>query len=123
MLSNTLQAVISQSLFRRIDQPGMVACIEILICTTAVRKCIRDGRIHEIPGIIETSRRLGMQTMDQGIAEIYCNGFIDYQEALARAAHPELLEKQLAAMGKTYYNLNIPQPQASQPEPKHAYVK
>ena len=67
MLSNTLQAVISQTLFRRVDQPGMVPCVEILLCTSAVRNCIRENRIYEIPNIIETSRRLGMQTMDHSI--------------------------------------------------------
>jgi twitching motility protein PilT len=54
MLANTLQAVISQTLFRRIDQPGMVPCTEILLCTSAVRNCIRENRIYEIPNIIET---------------------------------------------------------------------
>ncbi|MHC5094650.1 MAG: type IV pilus twitching motility protein PilT, partial [Planctomycetota bacterium] len=43
MLSNTLQAVISQTLFRRVDQPGMVPCCEILLCTSAVRNCIREN--------------------------------------------------------------------------------
>ncbi|MHC4773554.1 MAG: ATPase, T2SS/T4P/T4SS family, partial [Planctomycetota bacterium] len=52
MLSNTLQAVISQTLFRRVDQPGMVPCCEILLCTSAVRNCIRENRIFEIPNII-----------------------------------------------------------------------
>ncbi|MHC5181646.1 MAG: type IV pili twitching motility protein PilT, partial [Planctomycetota bacterium] len=53
-----------QTLFRRVDQPGMVPCCEILLCTSAVRNCIRENRIFEIPNIIETSRRLGMQTME-----------------------------------------------------------
>ena len=76
MLSNTLQAVISQTLFKRIDQPGMVPCVEILLCTSAVRNCIRENRIYEIPNIIETSRRLGMQTMDFSIQQMYIAGFI-----------------------------------------------
>ncbi|MHC4639788.1 MAG: type IV pilus twitching motility protein PilT, partial [Planctomycetota bacterium] len=54
MLANTLQAVISQTLFRRIDRPGMVPCTEILLCTPAVRNCIRENRLCEIPNIIET---------------------------------------------------------------------
>ena len=49
MLANTLQAVISQTLFKRIDQPGMVPCTEILLCTSATRNCIRENRIYEIP--------------------------------------------------------------------------
>ncbi|MHC4186163.1 MAG: type IV pilus twitching motility protein PilT, partial [Planctomycetota bacterium] len=43
MLANTLQAVVSQTLFRRVDEPGMVPCVEILLCTSAVRNCIREN--------------------------------------------------------------------------------
>ncbi len=64
MLANTLQAVISQTLFRRSDQPGMIPGVEIMLCTPAVRNCIRENRIFEIPNIIATSRALGMQSLD-----------------------------------------------------------
>jgi len=95
MLANTLQAVISQTLFRRIDEPGMVPCAEILLCTSAVRNCIRENRIYEIPNIIETSRRLGMQNMDNSIADRYFKGFIDREEAIARSSNPGKMEKLL----------------------------
>ena len=98
MLANTLQAVISQTLFRRIDEPGMVPCCEILLCTSAVRNCIRESRIYEIPNIIETSRRLGMQTMDNSIADMYEKGFLDREEAVARAMNPGKMEKVLPQM-------------------------
>lgn len=101
MLANTLQAVISQTLFRRVDQPGMVPCTEILLCTSATRNCIRENRIYEIPNIIETSRRLGMQSMDNSIAEMYFKGFIDREEAIVRSGNPGKMEKILAAAGKT----------------------
>ncbi len=100
MLANTLQAVISQTLFRRIDQPGMVPCTEILLCTSATRNCIRENRIYEIPNIIETSRRLGMQTMDNSIAEMYFKGFIDRDEAIVRSSNPGKMEKILVEAGK-----------------------
>ncbi len=100
MLANTLQAVISQTLFRRIDQPGMVPCTEILLCTSATRNCIRENRIYEIPNIIETSRRLGMQSMDHGIAEMYFKGFIDRDEAIVRSSNPGKMEKILVPTGK-----------------------
>jgi twitching motility protein PilT len=95
MLANTLQAVISQTLFRRVDQPGMVPCTEILLCTSAVRNCIRENRIYEIVNIIETSRKFGMQTMDNSIAEGYFNGFIGREEAIARSSNPSKMEKLL----------------------------
>ena len=100
MLANTLQAVISQTLFRRIDEPGMVPCTEILLCTSATRNCIRENRIYEIPNIIETSRRLGMQSMDHGIAEMYFKGFIDRDEAIVRSSPPGKMEKILVTAGK-----------------------
>jgi len=98
MLANTLQAIISQTLFRRIDEPGMVPCTEVLLCTSAVRNCIRENRIYEIPNIIETSRRVGMQNLDNSIADMYSKGFIDREEAIARSSNPGKMNKLLAPM-------------------------
>lgn len=100
MLANTLQAVISQTLFRRIDKPGMIPCCEILLCTSAVRNCIRENRIYEIPNIIETSRRLGMQNLDNSIAEMYFKGHIDREEAVTRSSNPGKMEKILVPMNE-----------------------
>ena len=97
MLANTLQAVISQTLFKRADKPGMVPAIEVMLCTPAVRNCIRENRIFEIPNIIETSRALGMQTLDSSIKQLFVNGHISKEDAIAQAAHPEKLERSLAA--------------------------
>ena len=98
MLANTLQAVISQTLFRRVDKPGMVPCTEILLCSSAVRNCIRENRIYEIPNVIETSRRMGMQNMDHSIAEMYSKGYIDREEAITRSSNPAKMDKILAPM-------------------------
>jgi twitching motility protein PilT len=95
MLANTLQAVVSQTLFKRIDEPGMVPCIEILLCTSAVRNCIRENRIYEIPNIIETSRRLGMQNLDNSIADMYFQGYIDREDAIMSSNNPGKMEKML----------------------------
>jgi twitching motility protein PilT len=100
MLANTLQAVISQTLFRRIDEPGMVPCTEILLCTSAVRNCIRENRIYEIPNIIETSRKIGMQNMDGSIADMYFKGFLDREEAITRSNNPAKMDKLLKPMGE-----------------------
>jgi len=95
MLANTLQAVLSQTLFKRVDEPGMVPCTEILLCTSAVRNCIRENRIYEIPNIIETSRRLGMQNLDNSITDMYFKGYIDRDEAIMRSSNPAKMEKTL----------------------------
>jgi twitching motility protein PilT len=96
MLANTLKAVISQTLFRRVDKPGMVPCTEILLCTSAVRNCIRENRLHEIPNIIETSARLGMHSMDTSIAEMYAKGYIEREEAISRSSDSTKMARLLA---------------------------
>jgi twitching motility protein PilT len=97
MLANTLQAVVSQTLFSRIDRPGMIPAVETLLCTPAVRNLIREARTFEIPNIIETSRAIGMCSLDSSIAELYFNGYISREDAIASAAQPDKLERQLAA--------------------------
>jgi twitching motility protein PilT len=97
MLANTLVAVVSQTLFKRRDEPGMVPAVEVMLCTPAVRNCIRENRIFEIPNAIETSRALGMQTLDSSIKQLYVNGYITKEDAIAQAAHPEKLDRALVA--------------------------
>lgn len=97
MLANTLQAVVSQTLFTRIDRPGMVPAVETLLCTPAVRNLIRENRTYEIPNVIETNRAIGMSSLDSSIAELYFNGMISREDAIAQAAYPDKLERQLAA--------------------------
>ncbi len=97
MLANTLQAVISQTLFKRIDKKGMVPAVEIMLCTPAVRNLIRENRAFEIPNVIETNRALGMNSLDNAIAELYFNGMVSREDAIAQAAYPEKLERALVA--------------------------
>ena len=97
MLGNTLQAVISQTLFSRIDQPGMCPAVEVMLCTPAVRNIIREARTFEIPNVIDTNRQMGMVSLDNSIAELFFNGLISREDAIAQAAFPEKLERQLAA--------------------------
>ncbi len=95
MLANAFQAVVSQTLFSRADKPGMVPGTEILLCTSAVRNCIRENRIYEIPNIIETSRRFGMHLMDNSIAELAAKGYIEREEAILRSSNRGKMEKLL----------------------------
>ncbi|MEM8834381.1 MAG: type IV pilus twitching motility protein PilT [Planctomycetota bacterium] len=97
MLADTLQAVVSQTLFKRIDQKGMTPAVEVLLCTPAVRNIIREGRAFEIPNVIETNRSMGMCTLDNAIAELFFNGLISRDDALAQAAYPDKLKQQIAA--------------------------
>ena len=97
MLANTLQAVISQTLFKRIDAKGMVPGVEVMLCTPAIRNLVRENRTFEIPNVIETNRALGMNTLDNSISELFFNGMISREDAIAQSAYPEKLERALVA--------------------------
>ncbi len=97
MLGNTLQAVVSQTLLRRIDQRGMAPAVEILTCTPAVRNLIREARTFEIPNVIETSRRQGMVSMDASIQSLFFNGMISREDAISHASHADAMDSALAA--------------------------
>ncbi len=94
-LANTLRGIISQTLLPRIDQPGMVPAVEVLVMTPAVRNCIREDRLFEIPNIISTNRALGMQTLDGCIRDLYERGFVSRESALAQASNPDRLAQVL----------------------------
>jgi twitching motility protein PilT len=97
MLSNTLQAVVSQTLFKRSDRPGMIPAAEVLICTNAVRSCIRENRVFEIPNIIQTGAAKGMVTLDQCIKGLYLNGRISREDALSKANLRDWMNQSLSA--------------------------
>ena len=58
---------------------------------------IRENRTFEIPNVIETNRSIGMSSLDASIAELYFNGMISKEDAVAQAAFPDKLERQLVA--------------------------
>lgn len=95
LLSNTLQAVVTQTLFRRVDGQGMVPALEIMTCTAAVRNCIRENRLHEIPNIIETSRQAGMCSMDEAIKALYLNGLVTAEAALEKINNADKFRQQV----------------------------
>jgi twitching motility protein PilT len=68
-LSEALKGVIAQNLFKRIDKKGRVAALEILVFTTAVANLVREGKTHQIPGMIQVGKKLGNQPLDDAIME------------------------------------------------------
>lgn len=97
MVANTLRGVVCQRLFPRVDEAGMIPATEVLVSTPAVRNCIRENRIFEIPNIIETNRALGMALFDESLKRLYFNGKISRQDAVTYARQPEQLERALTA--------------------------
>jgi twitching motility protein PilT len=68
-LSEALKGVVAQNLFRRIDKKGRVAALEILVFTTAIANLVREGKTHQIPGMIQVGKKLGNQPLDDAIME------------------------------------------------------
>jgi len=91
MLSESLRGVISQQLLRRADNSGRVAAFEVLVATPAVRALIREQKTFQIPSIIATSRKEGMQTLDQALLNLALNKVITPEEALRFADAPATL--------------------------------
>jgi len=80
-LANVLQGIISQRLFTRKDKAGRVAATEILVSVPAVTNLIRNEKIHQIPSIMQTSRALGMHTLENSIQALISSGKISLEEA------------------------------------------
>ena len=75
-LADALKAVVSQTLFKRVDVKGRCAALEILICTPAVRNLIREGKTFQIPSAMQTGKKFGMQTLDDAILDFLQKGWI-----------------------------------------------
>jgi len=80
MFSESIQAVITQALFRRKDGKGRVAGFEIMIGNPAVRNLIREGKIAQIPSIMQTSKAIGMQTMEASVTELVAKNIVTKDE-------------------------------------------
>ena len=84
-LSDSLRAVIAQTLFKRADQKGRVAALEILVAVPAVRNLIREGKTFQIPSSIQTGKKYGMQLLDDAIMELFNKGIISADEAYMKS--------------------------------------
>jgi len=90
MLSESLKAVISQTLLKRIGG-GRVAAHEIMIGTPAIRNLIREDKVAQMYSAIQTGQSQGMQTLDQNLKTILAQGVISKEEAMKKAANPDSL--------------------------------
>ena len=88
MLSESLKAVIAQTLLKKIDG-GRVAAYEIMLGTSAVRNLIREDKIAQINSTIQTSNRIGMQTLDQDLTRLVKENQIQLEVARAKANNKE----------------------------------
>jgi twitching motility protein PilT len=90
MLSESLVAVISQTLMKTKDGQGRLAAHEIMIGTPAIRNLIREGKVAQMYSAIQTSQSLGMQTLDQNLQELVRRNQVNLAEARNRAVNKDL---------------------------------
>lgn len=77
MLAESLRGVIAQTLFPRIDQPGRIAALEVLVNTHAVANLIREGKTFQVPSAMQTGGEYGMMTFEKSVGELMSKGIID----------------------------------------------
>ena len=89
MLSESLQAVISQTLLKTKDGSGRVAAHEIMLGTPAIRNLIREGKVAQMYSAIQTGMNIGMQTLDHNLTDLVRRSVISPQVARSAAKIPE----------------------------------
>lgn len=89
MVSESLQAVVAQTLLPRKDK-GRIVALEVMIATVAVRNLIRENKIYQIPSIIQAGSKVGMQSLDQHLLTLVAEGKIERSVAAQRADNPKL---------------------------------
>ncbi len=91
MLSESLRAVISQTLCKTRDEQGRVAAHEIMIGTPAIRNLIRENKIAQMYSAIQTGQSVGMQTLDQNLQDLVKRNIISANEARTKAANRDAI--------------------------------
>ena len=89
MLSESLRAVISQTLCKTKDEQGRMAAHEIMIGTPAIRNLIRENKVAQMYSAIQTGQNIGMQTLDQNLQDLVRRNLISINEARSKAANKD----------------------------------
>lgn len=92
-ISSVIQAIISQQLLPKAIGKGRLLATEIMIATPAIRNLIREGKTYQIDNIIQTSKKEGMQTMDNSLLDLYKQGLITKETVLKQAADIEYVAR------------------------------
>ncbi len=94
-LSAVLVSVVSQQLMRTMDGRGRAAAFEVMHTNPAIRNLIRENKTHQILSIMQTNKKIGMQTMDDSLIDLVRMGKIDIETAITYAQDPINLERRL----------------------------
>ena len=91
-LSFVLEGILAQQLIPKKSGQGRVLAAELLVPNPAIRKLIREDKIHQIYSMMQTGQtKFGMQTMNQSLSDLYLRGLLSYEDAIGRSAVPEEL--------------------------------
>lgn len=94
-LSGVIEGVITQQLLPKLDGRGRLAAYEVMLATYAIRNLIREGKTYQIPSMLQTGRKDGMQTMDDAIYELYIKRQIDEETAMRYAFDLERMKERI----------------------------
>src|SRR5205807_1338022 len=117
-----LRGIISQQLIPRADGTGRVLALETLTNTPAVSNVIREAKTFMLPGIIQTSRKQGMQLMDDALIELFSRDLITAEEALARAEQKEIVRQHLRRR-RWHISINFCRPSSRKEHPIYILAK
>lgn len=87
-LAGVLEGIVAQQLLPRQNSVGRIAAFEVLLANPAVRNLIREGKAYQLPSVLQTSRKEGMQTMDDAIYDLYMKSDISSETAISYAQDP-----------------------------------
>ncbi len=90
-LAGTLQGIVTQALLPTADGTGRVPVLEILFPDDAVRNLIRQARVEQIYSVMQTGTQRGMQTLEQGLADLAIRGLVTKEAALSCSSRPDQL--------------------------------
>jgi twitching motility protein PilT len=94
-LSQLLEAVLCQTLIPKASGNGRIAAFEVMTANTAIRSLIREGKTHEIAGVMMLNRASGMQTLNQHMIVLVQKGLVRRADAMLKSSQPEYLNKSL----------------------------
>ena len=94
-LSAVLVCIISQTLIPNLTEDGRVAAFEVMHANAAVKNLIREGKSHQLPSVIQTSKREGMCTMDDYLMQLYMSRKISRENCIQYAQNPDKMRSQL----------------------------
>lgn len=101
-LSTSILGILCQALVPRKDGTGRVAAVEVMLGNSAVRNLIREGKIYQIPNVIQTHAREGMMMLDQALVKLYAEGMISQESLMAFCEDREQVQKLMDRLKPAY---------------------